>query len=125
MSDKQTILSEVAQERAAQDEKWGEQNHPDVDPTLVNRPGGCSPERMAEHYEIVSATRAKFLCDTAADRGQVTYAHILIEEVAEVIEAATLRANLREELVQVAAVATAWIEAIDRRNTGLVDGAEA
>lgn len=111
-----TVLTEVADERARQDAKWGEQNHPDVDHVLMTREGGASPARMAEHYELPTAGRAKFLCDQAADFGQVTYAHILIEEVAEVVEAATRASvtELRAELIQVAAVAVAWVEKLDR-----------
>ncbi|QDM57120.1 hypothetical protein SEA_WHACK_57 [Rhodococcus phage Whack] len=111
-----TVLTEVAEERVRQDAKWGEQNHPDVDQVLMTREGGVSPSRMAEHYEIPTAGRAKFLCDQAANFGQVTYAHILIEEVAEVVEAATRASvtELRTELIQVAAVAVAWVEKLER-----------
>jgi len=110
-----SVLDEIAAERARQDAKWGEQNHPSLDPVLLNRPGGCTPERMAEHYEIPTEARAKFLCQTNAERGTCTYAHILIEEVAEAIAAGvTSEAALRAELVQTAAVVVAWIEKIDR-----------
>ncbi|MEA1798522.1 hypothetical protein [Rhodococcus qingshengii] len=114
-----TVLTEVADERARQDAKWGEQNHPNVDHVLMTREGGASPARMAEHYELPTAGRAKFLCDQAAGFGQVTYAHILIEEVAEVVEAATRASvtELRAELIQVAAVAVAWVEKLDREPT--------
>jgi hypothetical protein len=44
---------------------------------------------------------------------RLTWADVLNEEVAEAL-AATSVAHLREELVQVAAVAVRWIEAIDR-----------
>lgn len=120
------VLEDVRAERERQEIKWGQQNHPDVDQVLMNRPsvtdengriwpGGCSPQRMAEHYEIPTAGRAKFLCQNAGQTTGDTYAHILIEEVAEAIEAATLGAGLREELIQVAAVAVAWVEKLDRQ----------
>jgi hypothetical protein len=54
------------------------------------------------------------LCDLASQEGRLTHAHILEEEVAEAL-AETDPAKLREELVQVAAVAVKWIEEIDRR----------
>lgn len=109
------VLGEIADERQRQDAKWGEQNHPSLDIVLLNRPGGCTPERMAEQYEIPSEARAKFLCQTNAERGTCTYAHILIEEVAEAIAAGvTSEDALRTELVQTAAVVVAWIEKIDR-----------
>lgn len=111
------IAQEVLDERIRQDAKWGEQNHPDVDPVLMGRPGGCAPQRMAQEYEIPTAPRAKQLCDIAARRGEQSWGSILVEEVAELIEAATLGDSVatREEAIQVAAVAQQWVEAIDRR----------
>jgi len=126
------VLCEINAERTRQDAKWGEQNHPDVDRVLTDRgpspqdpvrfPGGCSPRRMAEHYGVPTTRCAKAECDGAAEIGQCTWAHILVEEVAEAIEAACESQQgrmsvdaLRAELVQVAAVAVSWIEAIDRR----------
>ena len=111
------VLVDIRAERRRQDTKWGEQNHPDVDQVLMTREGGCSPDRMAAEYQVPSAYQARRQCDIAASRGRVTWAHILIEEVAEALEAAT-KANptsLRDELVQVAAVAAGWIECLDRR----------
>lgn len=116
MSETQTtanVLQEIAAERVAQDAKWGEQNHPLVDPVLRNRPH----TRMAEEYEIPTALRATRLCQMAAERGQVTWLHILSEEVSEFMAAAQHtddRAYARAEMVQVAAVAVAVIESIDR-----------
>jgi len=86
---------------------------------LMNRPGGCTAHRMAEHYQIPSADRAKWMCDHAFESGKGTFAHILVEEVAEAIEAATVDpGNLRAELVQVAAVAVKWIEKFDQQAGG-------
>lgn len=91
------IYGEIADERARQDERWGEQNHRD----------GTGPQ-YAEHaeYERIRTTNA-------AEDGTLTWRHILIEEVWEAF-AERDPAKLREELVQVAAVATAWIEDLDR-----------
>jgi hypothetical protein len=111
------VLGHVEWERRRQDRKWGEQNWPDVCPVLMNRRGGCSTQRMAQEYEIPTAQRARFRCETEFSRGDGTWADILIEEVAEAIEAGAQAdtAALRKELVQIAAVAVAWVEAIDRR----------
>jgi hypothetical protein len=57
---------------------------------------------------------AKARCEQRFGLGIGTYGDIFIEEVAEAIGAAN-EDRLREELVQCAAVAVAWIEAIDRR----------
>ncbi|SKM81814.1 Uncharacterised protein [Mycobacteroides abscessus subsp. massiliense] len=120
------VLQMIVYERLAQTAKWGNQNHHNVDTVLTQRQGGCTPERMAQEYGIPTAIRAKYLCQKAAQEGEVTWGHILVEEVAEAIDAAThldlkthrmgaeaagaLRFNLCAELIQVAAVAVAWAE---------------
>lgn len=111
------VIAEVRAERARQERRWGEQNHPDVCPVLTGREGGATPQRIAEDLEIPTETRAKYLCGLAARAGRLTWAVILVEEVAEAVAAAARgdRAGLRAELIQVAAVAVAWAEAIDRR----------
>jgi hypothetical protein len=113
------VMSEVAEERARQDVKWGQQNHPLVDRQLVG-----DVTRMAAAYQVPTSARARWMCQEAARRGEVTWTHILVEELAEFIEDASLHAagdarasvaSIRRELVQVAAVAVATVEAIDRR----------
>lgn len=93
------VFRDIVEERAAQNAKWGEQNHPDG----TGRP-----------YDQFHADKARRLCNDAAEAGVVTWRHILREEVAEAL-AESDPAKLREELIQVAAVAAAWVEAIDRR----------
>lgn len=111
------VLAEVNAERVRQDAKWGEQNHPDVDPDMAE----YTPAIVANFYGIPTAERAKELCDTAAKEEGCTWAHILVEEVAEAVDAACqVRQGvdidaLRNEILQVAAVAVSWVEAIDRR----------
>lgn len=97
-----SVLAEVAAERIRQDKKWGEQNHPD----------GTGPH--AGHEWAVLSKVARDECQEAARRGKCTWLLILREEVYEAF-AEDDPAKLREELVQVAAVATQWVEAIDRR----------
>jgi len=119
---REKILGEIAAERVRQDAKWGEQNHPDVVRAHGALPVARSVVRVCEEHGIPHPQLAKFECDCAAQIGQCTWAHILVEEIAEAVEAATLAqlgqgplTALRKELVQVAAVAVSWIEAIDRR----------
>lgn len=111
-------LADVADERRRQDRKWGEQNHPD----------GTGARRTWAFHALVAAVlvegpnvtsrtlrdvmRAE--TDAAARSGRCTWAHILLEEVFEAL-AEDDPIKVRDELVQVAAVATTWIEAIDRR----------
>ena len=94
------VLPEIAAERSRQDEQWGEQNHYN----------GTGPgfARAANH--------ARQRCQEAAKLGLVTYRHILEEEVWEAFSE-TDPTKLRAELVQVAAVAVAWIEKLDRERT--------
>ena len=94
------VIDEVAAERRRQDDKWGEQRHLDgVATTDVDR---------------VAAETARRACGAAADNGTLTWRLILDEEVHEAFAEAD-PALLRAELIQVAAVAVAWVEAIDRR----------
>ena len=94
------VLSQVLAERIRQDIQWNEQNHPDGT--------GISPEQRK------LADNAKAMCQQAFAEGRGDWAHILVEEVREAL-AESDPAKLRAELVQVGAVAVAWIECIDRR----------
>jgi len=80
-------LKEIAAERERQDEKFGIQNHPDQvwNSILVE--------------EIGEISRALNEINFSQD-------HAALE---------LWKANLRSELIQVSAVAVAWIEAIDRK----------
>lgn len=93
------ILGEVAAERRNQDEKWGPQSYPDGTGGIV---------REAE------SDMAREVCDKQHQAGHGTWISILREEVYEVF-AETDPAKIREELIQVAAVAVCWIEDIDRK----------
>lgn len=115
------IATEVHAEIHRAWEKFGPQyDVPDVDQVLMTREGGCTDLRMAQEYEIPTSSRAKWATDLAFQRGQLTWAHILVEEVAESIEAATTGTSdaLRAELLQVAAVAMRWVDTIDVRARG-------
>ena len=114
-----SIYEEIQAERARQDAKWGEQNHPSFDTVLMDRVGGCTPQRMCEEYEIPSEMRAKYLCQSA-DR-DVTWPHIAVEELCEAVSTLDEK-NLRGELVQLAAVVVQWIECIDRRAASSAEG---
>lgn len=92
-------LEEVAQERLRQTVKWGHQNHPD---------GTGVPSMQA------ASERSRRVCEQNFYNGRGTWADILREEFHEAL-AESDPAALRAELIQVAAVACAWVEAIDRR----------
>lgn len=97
------VIDNVIAERSAQDSKWGVQNHVDYDPYYA--------------VPISTADDARLICEKAFYINAGSWSHILVEEVAEAVSSAIdgNTTDLREELVQVAAVAVAWIEAIDRR----------
>lgn len=79
------VLAEVQAERTRQDERWGEQNGHDFEWVSI------LTEEVGESAQAANEANFK----SSKTRGDFTH--------------------LREELVQVAAVAVAWIEAIDRR----------
>lgn len=111
------IWAEILEERKRQDSAWGVQNHPDFDPVLTKRMGGCSQDRMAEHFEVPTPVRARGITSTAAERGELCWMPILQEEVSELLQwnDPSAKETLKRELIQVAAVAVAWIESIERR----------
>jgi hypothetical protein len=105
------VLCEVAAERERQDAKWGQQDHPDG-----TGDWDSYARKRSDHLKEIregKASVAKAACDVAAAEGRLTYRHILDEEVCEAF-AEDDAAALRRELLQVAAVAVAWVEKIDR-----------
>lgn len=92
------VLNEVYSERMAQDEKWGEQNH---------------PNGTGDPYYVAWSERYRKTCDSAFNRGVGTWRDILLEEFYEAL-AEEDPEKLRNELIQVAAVSVAWVECIDR-----------
>ena len=107
-----SVLLEVMDERRRQHAKWGEQNHPDgtgpsVQPLAFQ---GNSGWRFAERLSIMARRK----CERSFRTGVGTYRDILLEEVFEAL-AESKPNQLRAELIQVAAVAVQWVEAIDRR----------
>lgn len=93
-------LHSVYAERLAQDRKWG--------------PGQSHPDGTGNPVFKMQADIARDAADTAARDGNITWRHILREEFFEALAESDID-RLREELVQVAAVAVSWIEDLDRR----------
>lgn len=89
----------VRAERKRQNERWGEQNHPDGTGTFFTR-GAADHSRRS--------------CEAAAKAGTVTWFDILNEEVCEAFAEKDPH-KLITELIQVAAVCKQWVEAIERR----------
>lgn len=96
------LLKEVERERARQDEKWGEQHHPDY---------SGNGHMVDEHISNYAYTADDFKNYNArmVDVDKLGWDTILLEEVYEALS--ELNPNKRiEELIQVAAVAVVWIE---------------
>jgi predicted house-cleaning noncanonical NTP pyrophosphatase (MazG superfamily)/ADP-ribose pyrophosphatase YjhB (NUDIX family) len=92
------VLADVGAERVAQDARWGVQEFPD------GTGGGFAGRAEEAQRETVEAAR----------RGEVTWRHVLLEEVFEAL-AESEPVGLRTELIQTAAVAVQWVQALDRR----------
>ncbi len=97
--DTEWVLTEVEDERARQDSRWGEQSHPDG---------------TGHAHFMWAASNHRISADANAASGSLTWADILLEEVYEAL-AESDQDNLLTELIQVAAVAAAWAECIMRR----------
>lgn len=94
-----TVLGEVRAERTHQDDMWGADRD---QPNGTGLPGSLHDSR-----------KARSLCKQAFEQGRGTWRHILDEEMCEAFAESDPHL-LRAELVQVAAVAVAWIENLDR-----------
>lgn len=94
------VLADIIAEREAQHGVHGVQHH---------LPDGTGPEWT------YLAEQARAECERAAAAGQLTWRHILFEEVAEAL-AENNTNRLRAELVQVTAVGVQWLQAIDNRS---------
>ena len=94
------IAGEIAAERRRQVARWGRQDHPSIGPA------GTAPF-------VPVAGRWKAINDARMESGAHSWDAILLEEVFEALVEVD-PARRRAELVQVAAVAAAEIEAIDR-----------
>ena len=112
------VVLELAEERTRQAAKHGDQSH------LPDGTGAALWLSMDDDYIRRHGIRrdnlaawAKARTDEASQAsgdGSITFEHILTEEWAEAIAESDPDA-LRAELVQVAAVAVQWVEAIDLR----------
>lgn len=102
----QQILAEISAERVRQYAKHGDQSR---------LPDGTGPDIVWSFTGPAAwvAEQAKIETDRLAAEGFLTFRTILLEEVAEAF-AEHDPSRLRAELVQVAAVAVQWVEAIDR-----------
>lgn len=95
------VFEDIHKERARQDAKWGEQNHP-----IVSDADRVFSEGMA--------IKTRAICDEAAELGVCTWYDIAREEFFEAF-AESDPAKQRKELIECAAVLVAAAECIDRK----------
>lgn len=114
------VIADIVRERVAQEEKWGQQNHPNG----TGGEPGIEPFGYGDAADLADwlakpnpdGTVADFMrhrCEVMFAQGDGTYEAILTEEWGEAVTEAD-PSKLRTELVQVAAVAAAWVEKLDR-----------
>jgi hypothetical protein len=131
MNTDRAIARLVATERARQDAKWGEQNHPDgtgPDTTPLSSlfiggrevDGTIVPRRLEETPASILADAFRLRTDTHAQGvgTPLTWTDILLEEVLEALAEGDPEA-LAVELVQASAVLQQWVGAIFRRDPEL------
>lgn len=100
------IIEEILKEKERQVSIWGEQNHLSVYENY--KESDCE-----DKYGIVIEENAKFLCEDAVNKKELTWAHIAVEELSEVINAKNEK-DRREEIIQLCAVLVSWIESLER-----------
>lgn len=98
------IFKQIYKERIKQDSKWGIQNHPIINEDEFD---------LFHNYGIIDEKTAKTYCEDGVKDGDLCWANILVEEVSEALSAPN-KENMREELIQCAAVVVAMIESLDR-----------
>lgn len=106
------VLADVVKERARQDAKFGDQTDlPDVSPFAT------SEDHAALIHGIPNERDAKAAYEDATRGDEAAWLDVLVEEVAETLAPAVAGdlVHLREEVLQVAAVAVKWAQAIDKR----------
>lgn len=103
MTEEGNTLFDVMQERRNQDAKWGDQNHQNTRPLI-----------LADDFTQLQLENVRGVFQFNYDKGAISWADILLEEVAEVLEASEGSSNedLYDELVQVTAVALQWAEKV-------------
>lgn len=113
----QRAIEAVIAERQRQEAKRGPQDHPMLRRSA--REAYVSCDVAANTALLPSAARARHVCEYEHGKGDGTYTSILVEEVAEFFEACYMHGETsdeaRAEMVQVAAVALAMLEALDRK----------
>lgn len=105
MIDPIEFAKELREERQRQVAKFGEQ---------LDIPSTPPADLRMYRLHIGTEERCRRQCDKDFAKGEGSWAHVAIEELAEAVDAPD-DVRRREELVQLATVCMAWIQAIDHR----------
>lgn len=119
------VVSDVLVARSDMLSSWGDPSYPSVvrisePPPYVLDLG----ERQTGVYGLPTARQARDLTEASRGVGSLTWGRIAVQALSDAI-AAPDDAARRREVVQLAAVALAWIEDIDRRRRARPAGLEA
>lgn len=113
LHDRWAAVLDVVGEMFFQDHKWGDQSH------LADSPPNIEDHtyQVESRFGLVSGDLCRSTNESMFHKGRGSWSGILLEEVGEAMDEAMAgnSKQLREELVQVAAVAVQWIRAIDKR----------
>lgn len=107
------IFAEIDAERARQDAKWGPVKRGPWVATGVEK---LSATKRCWVYDLPNEEVAKCTCELEREvMGDPSFAAFTIEELVEVVSAGD-EVSMRAELVQLAACAVKWLEAIDLKD---------
>lgn len=119
------LCTETYQERSRQERKFPDQRLPlaaiDAGPGITEGADRAIVEALK--LGIPTAEVARDRCDRALAEGRLSWAHVIVEEVCEYVEAAALGdlAEARTEAIQCKAVFARIVHAIDSGQTGPAD----
>lgn len=102
------ILDQIAVQRARQRTAFGAGEHE-------------LPDGTGQYPETIAADVARMACDSAAEGGYLDWLHV-VRAAAEQAFAESRPAELRADLLGLAAFTAGWIEAIDLRTGDQTDG---
>lgn len=107
------VSHQIVDEMVRQVVKWGIQDHPMWKHDDIF---GLATLNENLDEDVLSTSTAKFICDTRLGAGECSWQDILNEEVLEARDEAIAgnAVALREELIQIAAVAASAILSLDR-----------
>lgn len=105
------VANELLAEREAQFRKWGVQDYP-----LVHTTPQGERYTLSSYGLWLPVVALQSRCESRFARGVGSWADVLVEELAEALDAASRGdvAGARRELVQLGAVAVSAVESVDR-----------